>query len=227
MKLLNPLAGTAAVRIIPDEVMPTGGLLQRDLIEFVGDLYGFHMKPPSTPGTPSAPILPFSSGFFMQEDKKIIIQQLVIFPDGEAVVAFDTDVADIILDDFLERLAQRFEYGFHAAKQERLYTSALALEFDDRFTERAAVFSIIQRVAGEVSPLKGKQYRLKQLSFSADASPETGQVTFVSQFASSDFSLERRVATPLDRNIFFSSAPLRTQDHIAYLKRIEEEVIAA
>jgi hypothetical protein len=37
-----------------------------------------------------------------------------------------------------------------------------------------------------------------------------------------DFSLQRRVFAPYESNRFYSTAPLPTEDHIEFLKRLEE-----
>ena len=41
------------------------------------------------------------------------------------------------------------------------------------------------------------------------------------------FTIERRVDTPFSANKYFSSAPLPTEDHIAFLKQFEAEVLRA
>ena len=100
-----------------------------------------------------------------------------------------------------------------------MYTSALAIEFDERFVERARVFETMLKVMSEAKPQAARAYRLKRLAFGTAHDGQVLQPPLVEQFASSDFSLERRVTVPFEKNIFFSSAPLETDDHARYLER--------
>jgi hypothetical protein len=172
------------------------------------------------------PVLQFQAGEMVHKNERIVIQQLIIFPDGDAVVAQDTDLADRALETILVSLDEKFEFRYGGAKLERLYSSALAVELDEKFVERTSAFSLMRTAANDAAGRSAAQYRLKRIAFGESADPDLSPIQLVGQFAASDFSLERRVAVPFERNLFFSSAPLRTQDHIAYLERVEREILA-
>lgn len=226
MRVLNPIGGTAAVRCISDEVLPQRGFLQRDLIEFVAQLYAFHVRPALPPNVPALPVLQFQAGKAIINREEIIIQQLVIFPDGDAVVAQTTDLAQIVMEDLLTKLDAGLAYRYREARLEWVYTSALAVEFDARFVERTSAFAVMQRAANEATRGALGSFGLKRLAFGTSVEMEAGSTLLVGQFARSDFSLERRATVPLEHNVFFSTAPLRTSDHEAYLERIEREAIS-
>lgn len=226
MRVIHTNAATAAIRVAADEAVPNRGLLYRDLISVVGDMYQFQGKPPIVSGPGVFPVIPFQAGVAMLDGNRIPIQQLIIFPDGDAVVAADTDSAVLVMEDFLRNLNERLDYRFHTVEPEWIFSSALIVEFDKKFVERIVVFDVIQRAATEATSSRHGRYHLKRLAFDVDAGPEPDQPRLVSQFARSDFSIERRVAVPFERNIFFSTAPLKTPDHVAYLERIEREAIS-
>jgi len=223
VRVVSNSAATAAVQVVADEVMPTRGILHRDLIEFVGGQYHFQGKPPIPPGLGLVPVMQFQSGVAMIDGERIPIQTLIIFRDGHAVVAADTDLATAVLDDFLKNLDEGLGYRFHEVEARRVFSSALVVEFDPKFVERAAIFDVIQTAAKEATYQPSMRYHLKRISFGTGAEQEEALTT---QFLSPDFSIDRRAGVPLEKNIFFSIAPLTTKAHAAYLERIERDIIA-
>ncbi len=171
MKMLNPMGGTAALQVVADEILPPPSFLQRELVDFVAGRYNLYGRPIFPPNTSAMPILQFQSGFLKTEDKRIIIQQLIVFPDGIAVVAHDTDAASVVLDDALIVFNEEFDYRFGQAPEERLYSSALVVELEDAFVHRASVFEIIRRAAIEACPVSDQVFDLKSFVFGTDPSP--------------------------------------------------------
>jgi hypothetical protein len=227
VKIIGAILGTAAVRTSPDDVMPHGGILQRDLAAFSADLYRFNVKPVIQPGMPPAAVLVFQSGEFMSDEGKIPIIQLAILPDGYAVTTQTTDPANIVLTDFLAQLDSQLGYRFAEASPRRLCASALVAEFSDDFVNRNAAFSVIQETLNRsLNESNDHPYALKRLAFSHEPNPEIpGILTSINQAVSPDFTIERRANEPMARNRFFCTAPTTTTDHERLLKEIERAVV--
>ena len=227
MRLLTSLAGSAAIHVVADEIVPVHGVMQRFLIEEIADAYEFHARPTLPQNAPMLPIVVWQSGFLMHGDERIVIQQIVMFSDGDAVVAQDTDRATAVLNDLMDRLNQSMGFRFDESRITRLFSSAVSVEFDEAFTRRTRAFDLIRRAVNDIAPRTGHPYELKRMAFGAQSEADPSLAASVRQFVATDFVLERRAGTNLDRPIFFSSAPLPTPEHLAYLERIEREVIAA
>lgn len=224
VRIIASVLGTAAVRVSVDDVLPRRGLLQRDLIAFVADRYRFNIHPSVSPGAPAQPILQFQSGEMASEHGTVAINVLGVFPDGDSVTAQDTDLADIVLTDFIAQLDSQFGYRFSELNPPHLYASALVVEFQESFVRRADTINAIQSVVNQTLDPSHQSYRLKRLGFGCDSSNETGPALSVSHILPPDVTIERRANEPMDRNRFFCVAPLTTQEHEGFLRRIEQAV---
>jgi hypothetical protein len=103
MKLITSIQGAAILHVSPDEVIPIGGLLIRDLLRVIGDTYQFSVKPEIPSGVPPnlMPTYVFQSGVLETEKEKVPISQLIIAGNGGAIMANTTDAADKVLDDYI------------------------------------------------------------------------------------------------------------------------------
>ena len=90
---------------------------------------------------------PFNRDEVQIDNDLLAVDQLMLFPNGDAVVTRDTETADRVLNDFMLDLDKSCGYRFKDALSERLYQSALSVEFDQKFVERARVFSIFRNAA--------------------------------------------------------------------------------
>jgi hypothetical protein len=217
MKVVTPVVGTAVVLASNDDTGPVGGVLPRDLIEFVGGLYKFTARPASDAG----PLYQFTAGEFVTAEGKAPIHQIVIGPDGDALLAQNTDLADLIMTDYLARLDKGLGFRFGQANLARSYLSILVVEFDAAFVERFSLFEAIEQLTSEAIKGDGRRHKLKRLAFGTDALPDPTGASAVAQFILRDLLIERRAGEPFERNRFFSRAPLRTNEHIRLLEQIE------
>jgi hypothetical protein len=106
-----------------------------------------------------------------------------------------------------------------------LYTSAVVVEFEKNFVERTKAFRIIQQVINNEISIDLNNYQLKRLSYGYNIQGDIGVVQSVDQLIATDVSIERRAGEPAERNRFFCTAPLRTDDHLLLLEKIERAVI--
>ncbi len=225
MKVVTPVVGKTrdcCLLASNDDTGPVGGVLPRDLIEFVGGLYKFTARPASDAG----PLYQFTRlrREFCQRSRKgkaSPFYQIVIGPDGDALLAQNTDLADLIMTDYLARLDKGLGFRFGQANLARSYLSILVVEFDAAFVERFSLFEAIEQLTSEAIKGDGRRHKLKRLAFGTDALPDPTGASAVAQFILRDLLIERRAGEPFERNRFFSRAPLRTNEHIRLLEQIE------
>lgn len=227
MKLIAAAAGIAAARVSRDAVIPEKGVLQRDIVSHLAERYQFNISPHVGPDAPPSPVLVFQSGILDPAGKRIPIMQSLIFPDGCAAIAKDTDLADAILEDLMEEFDNTFGYHYGHATIQNFHLSNIVVQFDATFTERTKAFHIIQKFVNDSIAKDGHNYYLKHLSFGIDSEilPRGLPSTDIDKFISQDFIIERRAKEPLEKNLFFCSAPMRTKEHVALLENLERAVV--
>lgn len=228
MKFINSIQGTVAIHATNDDVGPRDGVLPSDMIEYVGNLYNFRNKPPVPNGfQPHALALPFHFGHFTtNEGRKIPIQLLNIFSDGDAITAQDTDLADMIMTDYQQRMDNGLRFRYSDAAPERMYLSAIVVEFTPEFTERAHTISAIEAALATSLGRPKPAYKFKRLAFGPEAVAGVVLAQSVLTTMPQDFSIERRGNEPMERNRFFCVAPLPLRHHLAALEAVEKAATA-
>ena len=193
-----------------------------ELVEEVKEKYKFRQGP-TTQEIASGSPTNFVFGKMPQGDHGIVIESLNITyyaayaTSVNAVTRSSTDDADIFLND-LERwvvgkykldLSPLFPTNYHSQLEVGFNTS-----LNKRFAELNPFGVAIGKLLRSYGFDKYPDFEPTGFSLHYDGTkPE--------RFASA-FSLERRAGAPWQTNKFFAQAPLRTADHIAVLRQIEE-----
>jgi hypothetical protein len=141
MKVVLSALGTVAIRVSGDDVVPERGLLQRDLVQYIGGLYDFAIRPIIPPNAPpqTFPILAFQQGRFVNQDGMFPIQSLIIFENGDAVSAANTDIAEMIIDDYIEKLETHLGYRYKGKPQNRYFSSSIVVDFEHSIGEQIVI----------------------------------------------------------------------------------------
>lgn len=221
MKLVHSNNGTALLKVSADDVSPATTVLQRDIVQVVGDAYEFSGRPSIQQGAgPQAlPLLTFNGGRLVVGDAEHVIHQLSLLQDGITATASNTNIAEIVLADFERLMDEEFLYRFRSAsRSERTFFSALIVEFETALEERISSFKIIEEKLIAVLP-RAAGFKPKTLSF---GSGDPTLALTIDAFANADFTLQRRVGVPYSANRYFSTAPLKTDVHISVLRAIDE-----
>ena len=221
MKIILSAFGSVAVQVSGDDVAPERGLLQRDLVQFVGNLYDFAVRPVIPPNVSPQmfPVLTFQQGRFVNEGGTFAIQALVILQNGDIVSAANTDIAEMIMDDYITKLETNLDYRYHGKPQNRYYSSAIVVEFEQSIGERIAGLQEISRILTREMPQPSGHLALRALDF-GQADPVTN-ITSPQDVGRIGFRIERRLGEPFERHRFFCNAATKTSDHIRILEMVE------
>jgi len=145
----------------------------------------------------------------------IVIERLTLFNNGVAIdTRSSTENCAKVLDDLLNVVRER--YGAAMAPTRRLQLSQIIFRSGMKFsTVHPTLQPIADQLTASVSGDLGQPvlYDIFSIGLSADLS----QI----KLTPSQFTIERRVDTPFGANIYFSSAPLSTTDHIALIEKFE------
>jgi len=227
MKLVGKLQGSCLIRFAPEEIMPeSAGVQIPALAALLVSTYQLtHAQSPFQimPAGAAQGLIPqsvFVNGQYTIDDQPISIKQLAIANNGISVNAQDTDAADKITDHIFTLLNTNLKFRFDAGSLKRKYFSSLVVQFARDFESSipglSKIQQIIQSALGRKSP---EEVALKRLAFGMDGPPIV-QVN-LGNIDSLDFVIERRSGQPYSENRYFSSAALKTPDHVRALEEIE------
>jgi hypothetical protein len=222
MKLINSLQGVTAIQVSADDVLPLRGLVISDLIRFIGDTYQFVIRPQITSELALAQNFTFQAGEFSKGDDKFAIAQLSILPNGDVITAASTEISQMIMDDYIERLDNVLNFRYDSAEMRRLYLSGLVVEFEapgiaEKIESIAKIESILNREIHRAEV----PFKIKRLAFGyGDVNVQP--ILSIDSIEKSDFVLERRTGEPYSKNRFYSSAPVSTSEHVRILNLIEQ-----
>jgi hypothetical protein len=191
-----------------------------DAVRAVVDRYKFvefptqpHEFLPADPNQPTS----FRHGKIEIESRTVVIAQLQVYQMG-FVVNTDTNTTDSdwIADDILHWASSHFEITFEPIRPVG-HLSQLEVQFEKRIAD---FFPALKAVSAGMS--KGlddfwefhPSYELASLTFSFDPSLHPSLVPAF-------FKIEPRVNIAFEENIYFSEAPLSTDNHVTLLERFE------
>ena len=223
MKMLSANNSAAVLHVSSDEVVPLNGLLEQDLIAFVGNLYKFGVRPQVPPGVHLSHLI-FQAGKASIGSDNYPISQLAVVPNGDIVTATTTDVAEKILRHFMQSLDDGLGYRMSSAAYKITYVSNLIAEFDHPIEQPATTFSIIESIIDKAIDRQNAPFKLKRLAFGFGSVAPAQSVT-LEGVDNADFIIERRANEPYEKNRYFCSAPLRTNEHLKVLELIEKAVL--
>lgn len=232
MKLASSFAARAALQISLEDVGPSHGISLKLFIEEVRERYQFvnapslqsHQIVGQIGSGGSLQMSPFvlQQGVFDHDHTMSQITQLEIAPTPNllAVTTYDTRIADAFLDDLITYLENRFGYRKIIDHSSRTYWSSVIVQFDEPLDKNLGALLEIERLLSTVYTSVAETELLvefERITFSPD--PLKVPAGILPKLT--NFVIERRSLRPYSENRFFSTAPLRTEQHITVLEGIE------
>lgn len=152
--------------------------------------------------------------------KDIIINKFQVYSNGVFCEAHvPTEVCDEFLDDVTRWAQEDFGLTVKPANGPNLiYLSSIEVESTASLNSRLSEFSSIGKLISDTLMSYGYQvpaFEVSHLGFECDPSGLTGVKPTL-------LSFERRLNEPFASGVYFSTAPLKTRDHLAILNEIEK-----
>jgi hypothetical protein len=220
MKLVGILQGIVAYRAVQEEYLPERSPPIQDLIRLVCDTYQFLQFPTFSPEIAAPLIFNFNNGKFSDKLGTFAITQLVMTSKGDAVAAASTDQADSVLEHLIELLDTHFGYRIRQSNKTKIYWSQVVVEFDSSIEAHIEKLGTIEQTITQ-HVKRNERFKLKGFTFGTSTAILPTQSDAIDILERQDFVIERRVDRPFEENRFFSSAPMRTADHVQLLTAIE------
>lgn len=223
MKVKSYVLGEVAVFVNADELLPQDTIDMATSLAAMTQRYGFVSSP-----KPSDPVekirergLRFEKGRFGQKGDERNIQDFALWSDGLLVTAFKTDDAEAFLEDCLtwgqKHLGLRRTLGDLPLRK---YNSQVVVEFDERLTRMLTSFEPICDAYNEMlrRTYNGEFPKTQVESIAINYDHAVAPTAFNTL---TPFIIEQRENHRHTDSVFFSSAPLRTPDHIQLLETFE------
>ncbi len=198
-------------------IEPKDGIGQRSpvpLIKALEDRYGFAQVPRTIPEMNLLQGVNFLQGYFQGK----LIDKFSVYNNGLLCECKqDTAYSDQFLDEIFSSLPREFDIEMKETRRSYLSQVEVMIPIDigaalENFTTVGQrVFELLKQYD---SP-NIEEYRFSSFKMHYD---QTGKANP----RSPEFLFERRAAEPYSANIYFSSAPLRTSDHMQVLDLLEK-----
>lgn len=233
MRIIGSHLANTVLNLPLDDVRPRQGVALQQIADAIGRRYNFAVSPrPNVPQLLNLPMagvhvgsfqvpFAFQNGTATIGDTTIPISRLDVAGDLSVIVVHTvtTEEGDIILDDIVQMLESDFGFRDVRTLARRNYGSNVILQFEEGIEDYIKVIADIQRIIGPLMMRSigiESEPKIERLVFAFDpALVPAAKAPFVSAF-----TIERRVGHPFSENRYFSSAPLRTADHIRALEEI-------
>lgn len=221
MRIINYDTSRVTALFPLEEVIPLSGINDRELIDAVTSRYRFLRSPDLAKDDISKDGYKFSSGHFSFQNSTFRIQEFSIFRDGLVILASTTDGSEAFIDDVMEFVRRVFSFRDSETEPRLYFQSQIVVEFD-RPPERLlkSLKEIATAIAEPLSEIYGTEIPMEfaRLDFDFDklTAPTATPIATVHRFI-----IERRLGVPFNKQRFFCAAPMRTQNHIEVLEKIE------
>jgi hypothetical protein len=220
MKIVTTEGGRVLDLVPLEEFRPPQGVYAPDFISAIMEHYSFPLAPDLKEAAKTG--AKFEGGKFVHDGESIAIKELAIYSDGMICETHTTDLAELVLDDFVKWATAVFKLQEPTSPVRRTFTSALVVNLDKAVETGLGKLSrtcdLLSQALNDAYGWK-YQYNLNRLAFDVD--PQT-----IPHLRATNFILERRLQVSYSQNRYFSIAPLKTDAHIKLLENIENEFLS-
>lgn len=193
-------------------------LYMLDVIKPLVDQYKFVKVPQTLEEFDDTKGITFRHGKFSSRGREIVIDSFQVYNNGLVVdTREDTENADRFIDDVIEWGMKTFGLVVPEQLIEKAYLSNLEISLD---TPLATYIPIAQQLTGEISRYL-TEYGLKHEPFETVSFALNFDRISIPNSILTNFTIQRREGIPFNSGLYFSTAPLKTKDHIALLQKME------
>jgi hypothetical protein len=220
MHLKSTISAQLIQSFKPITQLTSGQVYVPDLIRLVKERYSFVNAPPLDTTNVSTTPFTFAYGKFIRDSRTVVIDNLRIFPlaDVTAVSATtrsSSEDTDALLSDLVQWTKEQFGFSIENSLP-NVYLSQLEVILNISLSKLTVLNELCAALDARLQTygLNIPAYRPSGVSLGLD-------LTTVSPPQTNQFIIERRANFPWSENIYFSQAPLKTDDHKAFLEEAE------
>jgi hypothetical protein len=221
MNLISTEHGQALQLFVSDEVRPPTGLYLPDVIRQISEKYAFAVVPTNYE-TVMKEGAKYKDGRLVTEGRMIVIKDLGFFVDGVLAITWNTEDAEVVLNDLIVWATQNYGFREPRTKLPRRFVSSVVVEFDVELSGALTAFDGLQEgFAAAIKKSHGVEPEINasRITFAADPTK------LLRSDPPFEFNIERRGGRPFSENRYFSSATLTTASHLNLLEAFEQRLL--
>jgi hypothetical protein len=186
------------------------------------DRYKFLKVPQTLEEYDEAKGVTFRHGKFQytrgKETRDVVIDSLQVYNNGLlADTRSDTEDADEFIDDLLAWAVKTYDITIPAQRVEQIYLSNLEISSSKTLSNYIpSSKDISEELARYLTEYGIKHEPFEPVSFALHFDK-----TVLPNSLLTNFTLQRRETVPFSSGLYFSSAPLKTKDHLALLEKLD------
>ena len=221
MKLIASLAGTVALQVSTDDVGPRNGLLQHDLIQYIGNRYHFSNRPNIPPNLP--PNTQVSIVFHNGENDGEGWNGISDNPNRPTDKRGYCYGGQYRYSQLYSRRSDRgarvgdLKFEYRGKPQRKTYISVLIVEFEEALDLSIAPLKRVEfnlSTPEEAMPREGAPFKNKGFIFGYGDPVEGMTFSDAAGLEQSDFIFQRRAGAPYDQNLILQ--PNASADQAAF-----------
>jgi hypothetical protein len=146
---------------------------------------------------------------------EIVVDSLTIFKDGIVVdTRSSTEDSEKVILELLTFAGEAF--GATARPTRKLFVSQIIFTSDLKLSALNPILQpLTNKLSERVSEVLGQRVEFEPTGIVLSPDPSLSKIN------PAGFTIERRANIPFSENTYFSSAPLRTSDHIELIREVE------
>lgn len=222
MKEIAYELGRIVLLVPPEELTPLRGFHAPDAFVAIAKRYGFQRTPDLS--VPAEQLqkegLRFRLGKLPSKDanRTISVNDFVIFWDGFVIDAYTTDDAEMFVTDLMKWGKETLGLRDFIHQPRQAYASQVTVQLEPSANKLIKQFDDIATL---LTSLLMKTYRLNTVVELQGVRFDYDRLTVPAHYNFVQFAIERKADHKYEDHLFWSQAPLRTTDHIQFLKTVE------
>jgi hypothetical protein len=207
-----------------EEVAPLGATSGISIVSKIVDRYNFRKGPDLNQSQAEIAKngLKFENATAIIHGTNINIIECVVFSDGVVVTSPTTEQSELFWDDISSWMITENGFRDFTEVPIRRFVSQLVVEFNKPLERLIRPFEAMAKIISDrLSPIYGQDV---PLGFSR-LDLEYDKMSFKSSIIVPKFIIERRQGISFNKERYYCSAPIRTNEHIVILETIERELL--
>jgi hypothetical protein len=221
MKIIRSFIGTVSLRVSSDLAAAQIAPPYLDFMNAIRSRYEFSVMPQLDPKNLAAPRV-FIGGKFVDNGTTYPINALFMQTGGDVVQSSDTRIAEVILDDLIVFLDSTFGSKISVADKKKSFASNVVFQLDKQIEDKFEYFKRMRYLVSEAMPTLEPRI-FSRIIYSTEANirtPATAAQLPVDAIENVEFTIDRRVGEDAESRLYYSTAPLRTEEHIELLEKM-------
>lgn len=215
MKIISQESCRVTILFPLEEIIPLDGVNGPEVIAKIQQRYEFLKVPDPAMTREEANKIgyKFGTGQIPLKGRKSVVVEFAIYTDGIVADAKNSEIAETFLRDVMKFMRSEFEFREFTTEPKTHFWNQLVVEFEKPLN---GLFPSISKISEAICRHLGTEMTMNLARFDLQLEERVTKDSPPPKFI-----LERRIGAPFKNERYYSSAPIRTESHVAVLEEIE------